>query len=260
MKRFINWYNKSLRNKVILFSIIFIFALMYSFLHRPLGLAIFCIDSYYGNSYNELQTLDKLNKNMMYKDIFLQLSDGYNLAYKVKKHKKEFLEYINHFTTDLFLVNLLGLEDWYYQPLLIKAKMYVLEEGFYTAYKEHKKIPITKEDIKSTLDFLNSFDEIVFFFNKISLENTQYKRYMLQANLIRFLLIQPKISFLVFLENRLCSVVDNQAKIIISEILDNVIQIYSQDWGELEDNDMVEFNKNEALNKIAKLKDKLNGC
>ncbi|WP_334085301.1 hypothetical protein [Helicobacter typhlonius] len=38
MQRFLQWYHKSTRNKIILFSVIFILALGYLFLHRPLGL------------------------------------------------------------------------------------------------------------------------------------------------------------------------------------------------------------------------------
>lgn len=37
MGKLLQWYHKSTRNKVIIFSIIFTFALGYSFLHRPLG-------------------------------------------------------------------------------------------------------------------------------------------------------------------------------------------------------------------------------
>ncbi len=46
MQRFLQWYNKSTRNKIILFSVIFILALGYSFLHRPLGLIMWYQWSY----------------------------------------------------------------------------------------------------------------------------------------------------------------------------------------------------------------------
>lgn len=38
MQRFLKWFQQSRKNKAIVFSIIFIMALLYSFLHRPLGL------------------------------------------------------------------------------------------------------------------------------------------------------------------------------------------------------------------------------
>lgn len=38
MQKFLSWYKKSTKNKIIIFSVIFIISLAYSFLHRPLGL------------------------------------------------------------------------------------------------------------------------------------------------------------------------------------------------------------------------------
>ena len=256
MQRFLKWYKQSRKNKVIVFSIIFIVALLYSFLHRPLGLMIFWISTHYGDSYNEMQRLDKIHSNIINKDIFIQLSDEYNLSTKVAKHRKEFLNYTDKFTTDILVANSLGLEEWYYQPLLIKAKIYALEEGYYALYKAHKGTPITQDDIQSILYFFKSFDTLIFFFNEISLQDAAYKRYMLQANMIQFMFIMPQISLLADLENTLCLVIDTKARNELLQRMSDINDSLSQYFGELE----IYFDKNTAIDTINKAKDKLNEC
>ncbi len=254
MKTFYLWFAKSAKNKIIIFSIVFLLSFCYVFLHRPLGLVIFSIDKdrYSRNAYK----LDEIRKNISNKDMFLRLANEYNLADKEKFHKKELLSYIDNFNTDLFIVNVLGLNEWHYQGLLMKARIYANEKGMYVAYKTHKEITITKNDIASMLEFSNRFNDIVSFFNNLALEDSLHNRYMIQSNITQFLLVQPEIYFLAFRDNKLCLVVDSQIKNALLERLSRIKKVLLQHYNEL---DMQRLDKS-IIKPINELKEQLNEC
>lgn len=252
---FFKWYFKNTRNKIIFLSSIFILVLVCYFLHRPLGLIIFWIDNHRGYTHSQL---DELNKHITNKDIYIQLSDKYNLPIKVELHKKELLGYIDSFSTDLSAISLLGLKEWYYQSFLAKAYIYMREQGYYTTYKSHKDIPITKNDIESTLAFLDDFDKVVFFFDEISLENKEYKRYAIQANIMSFFPIQLQMYILINLDNTLCAVIDTPTKNILLKRLSYLDKSLSQDFDKFEV--AIHKQKENVLNDITKIKEKLNEC
>lgn len=254
MKTFYLWFAKSTKNKIIAFGIIFLLSFCYVFLHRPLGLVIFSIDqqSYSHNAYN----LDEIRNNISNKDMFLSLVNEYNLSDKEKFHKKELLNYIDNLNTDLFIVNAFGLNEWYYQGLLMKARIYANEKGMYVAYKAHKEIVITKNDLISMLDFLNIFNNIVSFFNNLNSKDSSYNRYMIQSNITQFLLIQPEIYFLAFRDNKLCLVVDSQIKNALLERLSSIKKVLLQPYNELDMKRLDTF----IIKPINELKEQLNDC
>lgn len=186
------------------------------------------------------------------------MSDKYNLPIKVELHKKELLGYIDSFSTDLSAISLLGLKEWYYQSFLAKAYIYMREQGYYTTYKSHKDIPITKNDIESTLAFLDDFDKVVFFFDEISLENKEYKRYAIQANIMSFFPIQLQMYILINLDNTLCAVIDTPTKNILLKRLSYLDKSLSQDFDKFEV--AIHKQKENVLNDITKIKEKLNEC
>ena len=258
MKTFYLWFAKNAKNKIIVFSIIFLFAFCYVFLHRLLELVVFSIDkdSYSRNAYK----LDEIRKNITNKDMFLRLIDDYHLAEKEKNHKKELLNYMNNFNTDLFIVNLLGLNEWYYQGLLMKARIYANEKVMYISYKAHKEINITKNDVTSMLEFSNRFNNIVSFLTNLALKDSLHNRYMIQANITQFLFTQPEIYFLAFKDNKLCLVVDSQIKSALLERLSHIqmlLQHYEHyDELEIEAQRLGKF----IIEPINELKEQLNEC
>ena len=254
MKTFYLWFAKNAKNKIIVFGIIFLLSFCYVFLHRPLAIVIFSIDknSYSRNAYK----LDEIRKNITNKDMFLSLADEYNLADKETFHKKELLNYIDNFNTDLFLVNALGLNEWFYQGLLMKARIYANEKGMYVAYKAHKEIAITKNDITSMLEFTDIFNNIVSFFNNLALKDSLYNRYMIQSNITQFLLTQPEIYFLAFRDNKLCLVVDSQIKNALLERLSHIKKVLLQHYNELDTQRLDKF----IIEPINELKEQLNEC
>ncbi len=255
MKIFYLWFSKNVKNKIIIFGIIFLLLFCYVFLHRPLALVIFSIDknSYSRNAYK----LDEIRKNITNKDMFLSLADEYNLANKEAFHKKELLNYIDNFNADLFIVNFLGLNEWYYQGLLMKTRIYANEKGMYVAYNAHKKI-ITKDDITSMLEFTDVFNSIVSFFNNLALKDSLYNRYMIQSNITQFLLTQPEIYFLAFMNNKLCQVIDNQIKNTLLKRLFHIQKVLLQHYDELE-MDTQRLDKF-IIEPINELKEQLNEC
>ena len=93
MQKFLQWYNKSTRNKIILFSVIFILALGYSFLHRPLGLIMW----YHLNFIEEKEQVETTRIYMDNKEKFLEYYKQYDITNKLSKRQKKFFRYIDNF-------------------------------------------------------------------------------------------------------------------------------------------------------------------
>lgn len=189
----IRWYYKSTRNKIITLTLIFTITTSYALLHRPLGLAIFWVyDTLWSK---QEQNLRELQLNISDKETFLHLVSQYDLIDKIESREKEIRNYIKHFEFDLLIVNALGIEDWYYQPLLTKMRYYALENEFYKAYIFYNNLPYTQEEVNKDLDFLKVCDNVFYFFDKISKDYKEYENYMFQAKLVEFMLIYAPISF-----------------------------------------------------------------
>ena len=138
----------------------------------------------------------------------------------------------------------------------MKARIYANEKGMYVAYKAHKEIVITKNDLISMLDFLNIFNNIVSFFNNLNSKDSSYNRYMIQSNITQFLLIQPEIYFLAFRDNKLCLVVDSQIKNALLERLSSIKKVLLQPYNELDMKRLDTF----IIKPINELKEQLNDC
>ncbi|RDU60869.1 hypothetical protein CQA53_10635 [Helicobacter didelphidarum] len=138
----IRWYYKRTRNKIITLTLIFTLTTSYTLLHRPLGLAIFWVYDTLWSEQNH--NLRELQLNIADKETFLRLVSQYDLIDKMESHEKEIRYYIKHFEFDLLIVNALGIEDWYYQPLLDKMIMLLKRHfinliKFTTIYHTHKR-------------------------------------------------------------------------------------------------------------------------
>lgn len=163
MQRFLQWYNKSTRNKIILFSVIFILALGYSFLHRPLGLIMW----YHLNFIEEKEQVEMTRIHMDNKEKFLDLYRQYDIAHNFRKTQKEFFRYIDDFEIDLLASSFVGLSEWYLLAFVSKANIYASDLEWKTAYFIFKPYRLTKEQVQSYYDFLKAYNKVLFFVNRL---------------------------------------------------------------------------------------------
>lgn len=249
----IRWYYKSTRNKIITLTLIFTLTTSYALLHRPLGLAIFWVyDTLWSK---QEQNLRELQLNISDKETFLHLVSQYDLIDKIESREKEIRNYIKHFEFDLLIVNALGIEDWYYQPLLTKIRYYASMLVYYTAYKKHQNLPYTQEELNQYLDFLKVCDNVFYFFDKISKDYKEYENYMFQAKSFEFLLILPYIHFTE--KPQTCNFFGGAVKQDILQRVENI----SKSLQTLKEKDAIVAEETQGIiDRLNLIKEKLNEC
>lgn len=241
MKSFLQWYHKSTRNKVILFSIIFILALGYSFLHRPLGLIM-----WYQFSFAEENKQIKLAISYVSDEKeFLESYKQYDIADKFHKSQKELFRYIDDFEIDLLASSFMGLSEWYLQSFLSKSRIYVEYFNIYIGYQEYHKNTYMPENINMFMEFLDKNQKISFFINRLALKDKEFERYMFQQNAILIMFIFPYIYFLS--EEQVCALPDKES------ILKNLTNFYEST--NIKENEKKNFDTMQNL-----IKEKLNEC
>lgn len=204
MQRFLQWYHKSTRNKIILFSVIFILALGYSFLHRPLGLIMW----YHLNFIEEKEQVETTRIYMDNKEKFLDLYRQYDIAHNFRKTQKEFFRYIDDFEIDLLASSFVGLSEWYLQSFLSKSRIYVEYFNIYIGYQEYYESTYVPENINMFMEFLDKNQKISFFINKLALKNEEFERYIVQQSMIQLLFVFPAIYFLS--QEQVCALPDKE--------------------------------------------------
>ena len=180
MQRFLQWYHKSTRNKVILFSIIFILALGYSFLHRPLGLIMWYQWSY-PKEFKQMETdLYEVWKN---EEEFFELYHNFYEKEKIdeknKKIGKELLDYIDNLEIDLLATTFFGLEDLYLLAFVSQVQIYVNDLDWKLACARFKSYRLSKEQFQSYYDFFKSYNKFLFFVN--GLDNDIHRANLITA-------------------------------------------------------------------------------
>lgn len=184
MQRFLKWYKQSRKNKVIVFSIIFIVALLYSFLHRPLGLIAW-------NAFQYKTTKASLNaiiyaaNNISVDDNeerFLNLYSHHNIPQEKALISQDIWRYIDELEIDFLTATFLGLEELYLQSFLNKAKIYMLDYMLIDAFdKIYHNSSYTKREVMLYQEFLNVFEKVFFFIAKLAKSNDIYQRYVFQV-------------------------------------------------------------------------------
>lgn len=186
-KKFFEWFRKNTKNKIIVFSIVFIFALGYSFLHRPLGLIMWYQWSYL-KEYEQMET--KLYQVKFNEKEFLKLYHNFyekeNIDKKSKKIEQELLKYIDDFEIDLLASSFIGLSDLYLESFVAKLNIYVNDLEWKMAYSIFKPYHLTKEQVQSYYDFLKSYKKILFFINRLDADNAKQITAKLYGNLFVF--------------------------------------------------------------------------
>lgn len=259
MQRFLQWYHKSTRNKVILFSVIFIFALGYSFLHRPLGLIM-----WYQWSFVEENKQIKLAISYVSDEKeFLESYKQYNITDKLHKSQKELFKYIDDFEIDLLASSFVGLSEWYLQSFLSKSKTYSEYFNLYIVHQEYHKNAYTTEIINMFMEFLDKNQKISFFINRLALKDEEFENYMVQQ---RFIQLQFMFSIIYFFTQEQVCALPNKEK--ISNALMQFYDAYQKLQGENKtyktakerQGDTFDENLQGLLNLHNLIKEKLNEC
>lgn len=241
MQKFLQWYHKSTRNKVILFSIIFTIALGYSFLHRPLGLIM-----WYRFSFAEENKQIKVAINYVSDEKeFLESYKQYDIAGKLHKSQKELFKYIDDFEIDLLASSFVGLSEWYLQSFLSKSETHSEYFNLYIAYQEYHKNTYMPENINMFMEFLDKNQKISFFIDRLALKDEDFERYMFQQNAILIMFIFPYIYFLS--GEQVCALPNKES------ILKNLTNFYEST--NIKENEKKNFDTMQSL-----IKDKLNEC
>lgn len=184
MQRFLKWYKQSRKNKVIVFSIIFIVALLYSFLHRPLGLIAW-------DAFQHKTTKASLNaiiyaaNNISVDDNeerFLNLYSHHNIPQEKVLISQDIWRYIDELEIDFLATTFLGLEELYLQSFLNKARIYMLDYMLIDAFdKIYHNSPYTKREVMFYQEFLSVFEKAFLFITKLAKSNHIYQRYAFQV-------------------------------------------------------------------------------
>ena len=186
-KSFFEWFKKNTKNKIIAFSVIFIFALGYSFLHRPLGLIMWYQWSYL-KEYEQMET--KLYQVQSNKKEFLKLYHNFyekeNIDKKSKKIEQELLKYIDDFEIDLLTSSFIGLSDLYLESFVAKLNIYVNDLEWKMAYSIFEHYRLTKEQSQSYYNFLKNYNKFLFFINRLDIDNAKQITAKLYGNLFIF--------------------------------------------------------------------------
>lgn len=192
MSKILQWYKQSIKNKIIAFGIIFIFALGYSFLHRPLGLIMW-------DKFNYVKEY-KLMKNNLYEvwqdeEKFLELYHSFyekqNIDKRSKEIEKELLHYIDKLEIDLFATTFFGLDDLYLLAFAHKTIIYTLNIDWQLADSIINDFHLSKVQTNDYLSFLQSFDKILFFVNRL---DNDYLKIQFNDIIIRFMIAFVEIT------------------------------------------------------------------
>lgn len=259
MQRFLQWYHKSTRNKVIIFSIIFTLALGYSFLHRPLGLIMW----YHLNFIEEKEQVETTRIHIDNKEKFLDLYRQYDITHNFRKSQKELFKYIDDFEIDLLASSFMGLSEWYLQSFLSKSRIYVEYFNIYIGYQEYHENTYTPENTNMFMEFLDKNQKISFFIDRLALKDEDFERYMFQQNAILIMFIFP---YIYFLSGEQVCALPNKEK--ISNVLMQFFDVYQKLQGENKtykigkerQGDTFDKNLQGLLNLHNLIKDKLNEC
>ncbi|MGX3045808.1 hypothetical protein [Helicobacter sp. T3_23-1056] len=180
MKTFYLWFAKNAKNKIIVFSIIFLFAFCYVFLHRPLGL----IAWYYIQSDSEIVQIIEVQDIVYDESKFLELYNQYDITNRLFITQKELYKYIDDFEIDLLASSFLGLSDLYLDAFFRKNRVYVFSYGFLLAKQYSDKSIYTIENTNALLDFIDKNQKISFFVDRLAKQDDEFERYaVLQATL-----------------------------------------------------------------------------
>ncbi len=137
MKTFYLWFAKSAKNKIIIFSIIFLLSFCYVFLHRPLGL----IAWYHTQSDSEISQIKEVQSVIYDESKFLEIYKQHDIANRLFATQKEFYKYIDDFEIDLLTSSFLGLADSYLDAFFRKDRVYVFSYGLYITRQYSDKTP-----------------------------------------------------------------------------------------------------------------------
>ena len=211
MKNFLQWHKQSTKNKIIIFSVVFILALCYSFLHRPLGLIMW--DRLYYQKEFKLIRAD-LNEVFDDREKFFKLYHNFyekeNIDEKSKETKKELLHYIDNLEIDLLITTFFGLDELYLQAFTRKIDIYagILEWSYIYFISNYFKDSylLTKAQTNDYLSFLQSSDKVLFFVNRL---NNDFAKLSINSNIIRIIEVLSKMRNKEICENK-----DNLLKLL----------------------------------------------
>ncbi len=263
MGKLLQWYNKSTRNKIIIFSIIFILALGYSFLHRPLGLIMWYQWSY-EKEFEQMET--NLRQVSSDEEKFLELYHNFyekeNIDEKNKKIGKELLHYIDKLEIDLLATTFFGLEDLYLLAFVSKVMIYSNDLEWKLAYAIFKSYRLSKEQFQSYYDFFKSYNKFLFFVN--GLDNDIHRASLISAKWYANLFVLKFIGIALALTD----LAEEQCS-----MKDDILGIMQKSYNEMQqiNNVVTEANKNKKVDFFEKVlgiaqhsyndaKEKLNEC
>lgn len=261
MQKILQWYRQSTRNKIIVFSVIFIFALGYSFLHRPLGLIVWDRFQRQGVEIS-LNAIIFAAKNISINDNeekFLNLYSHHNISQEKALFSKDILYDIDNLEIDLLTTTFFGLDELYLQSFLHKAKIYMLDYMLIDSFnKIYHDSSYAQEEIIFYQEFLNAFDKVFFFITKLAHKNHIYERYAIQVAVMR-------LGYIWFASNfeqeQICSL----DKILFLERIQEAEQIFNtidfNMWKDIETININAFELKDAIQTIKNVfKEKINEC
>lgn len=245
MGKLLQWYHKSTRNKIILFSIIFILALGYSFLHRPLGLIMWYQWSY-EKEFEQMETnlYEVWNNEEEFFELYHNFYEKEHIDEKNKKIGKELLHYIDKLEIDLLATTFFGLEDLYLLAFVSKVMIYSNDLEWKFAYAIFKPYTLSKEQFQSYYDFFKAYNKVLFFVN--GLDNDIHRASLMSAkwyaNFSVLKSIGIALPFLATIEER-CSVKDD------------ILDIMQKSYNEMQqiNNVVTEANKNKKVDFFEKV-------
>ncbi|TLD89547.1 hypothetical protein LS66_004355 [Helicobacter sp. MIT 03-1614] len=245
MQRFLQWYNKSTRNKIILFSVIFILALGYSFLHRPLGLIMWYQWSY-PKEFEQMEA--NLRQVSSDEDKFLELYHNFyekqNIDKRSKEIEKELLDYIDKLEIDLLATTFFGLEDLYLLAFVSKVMIYSNDLEWKLAYAIFKSYRLSKEQFQSYYDFFKSYNKFLFFVN--GLDNDLHRSKLISAKWYANLFVLKFIGIALALTD----LAEEQCS-----MKDDILDIMQKSYNEMQqiNNVVTEANKNKKVDFFEKV-------
>ena len=259
MQRFLKWYKQSRKNKVIVFSIIFIVALLYSFLHRPLGLIAWNAFDFAGES----QQIKAIVPYIDNEKRFLESYTQHNIADRFHKSQKEIFRYIDDFEIDLLASSFVGLAEWYIQSFLSKSNIYVDYFNLHIVRQAYHKNAYTQENINMFIEFLDKNQKVSFFIDNLALKDDEFESYVAQHSLIQLMLTVHIVYF--FTQEQICALPDRGK---ISNVLMRFYDAYQKmksanktyKMAKDRQGDTFDSNMQMLLNLHNTIKDKLNEC
>ena len=192
MKTFYLWFAKNAKNKIIVFSIIFLLSFCYVFLHRPLGL----IAWYYAQSDSEISQIKEVQDIAHNESKFLEFYTQYDITNYLFATQKELYKYIDFFEIDLLASSFLGLTDSYLDAFFRKNRVYVFSYSLYIARQYSDKNTYTIENTNALLYFIDKNQKISFFVDRLAKQDDEFEKYVMLQNLFQAMFILSYIHFL----------------------------------------------------------------